>query len=256
MGDFLKGKRAAVLGVANEDSIAWHIALGLKQAGAAIYLGYQQRFKSRVMQLLKNAPITPDGISRCDVREPGEVEQFFQMVGEPLDILVHSIAFAPMESFGKPIHELEPEEFSLSLEISAYSLLKLARCALPYLSPSASLIAMTYLGAQRIIPGYRVMGVAKAALESVVRELAAEIGPRGVRVNAISSGPVRTLAAQAVPDFDLMLKRYAEIAPLRTTVEGKDVADLAVFLGSDLSRKITGQVLFVDAGFSIVGAAK
>jgi enoyl-[acyl-carrier protein] reductase I len=251
----LSGTRAAIFGVANEESIAWHVARALEQAGASIHLGYQQRFKSRVLQALKGADFAPDGLHRCDVTNATEVEEFFKAVGGPLHTLVHSVGFAPYETFGKPIHELSSAEFAQTLEISAFSLLGLTRAALPYLAPEASLIAMTYLGSTRVVPGYKVMGVAKAALESIVRELAVEIGPRGVRVNAISAGPIRTLAAQVVPDFDVMLKRYAEVAPLRARVEASDVADAALFLASRGARKITGQVLFVDAGFSILGAA-
>lgn len=248
----LTGARAVIFGLANEDSIAWHVARALKQAGASIHLGYQQRFKSRILQALKNADFTPDGLHRCDVTDPAEVDDFFKAVGGPIHTLIHSIGFAPLETFGKPISELSSAEFSQTLEISAYSLLRLVRASLPYMAPQASVIAMTYLGSTRVVPGYKAMGVAKAALESIVRELAVEVGPRGIRVNAISAGPIRTLAAQAVPDFDEMLKRYAETAPLRARVEGSDVADAALFLASSGAKKITGQVLFVDAGFSIL----
>jgi enoyl-[acyl-carrier protein] reductase I len=251
----LSGKRIAVLGVANEDSIAWHIARKFKAEGAAVYISYQMRFKSRVMQLLNGADVRPDGVFKCDVTVPADVDEFFQQIG-PVDAVIHSLAFAPMETFGRPVHDLSPAEFAQTLETSAYSLLSVTRSALPHLAPSASVIAMSYLGAQRVVPGYRVMGIAKAALEACVRELAVEVGPRGVRVNAISAGPIRTLAAQAVPDFDRLLSRYAEITPLRTTIDAADVADLAGFLASASSRKITGQVLFVDGGYSILGAMK
>lgn len=250
----LSGTRAVIFGLANEDSIAWHVARALKQMGASIHVGYQQRFKSRVLQALKDADFAPDGLHRCDVTDPAEVDAFFTAVGGPLHVLVHSIGFAPLETFSKPLSELSSAEFSQTLEISAYSLLHLTRAALPHLARPASVIAMTYLGSTRVVPGYKVMGVAKAALESIVRELAVEMGPRGVRVNAISAGPLRTLAAQAVPGIDEMLKRYAEVAPLRTRIEASDVADTALFLASSASSKLTGQVLFVDAGFSILGA--
>jgi enoyl-[acyl-carrier protein] reductase I len=250
----LSGTRAVIFGLANEDSIAWHVARALKQAGASIHVGYQQRFKSRVLQALKDADFAPDGLHRCDVTDPAEVDAFFTTVGGPLHVMVHSIGFAPLETFSKPLSELSSAEFSQALEISAYSLLRLTRAALPHLARPASVIAMTYLGSTRVVPGYKVMGVAKAALESIVRELAVEVGPLGVRVNAISAGPIRTLAAQAVSGIDLMLNRYAEVAPLRTRVEASDVADTALFLASSASSKLTGQVLFVDAGFSILGA--
>jgi enoyl-[acyl-carrier protein] reductase I len=249
----LTGRRAVVLGVANEDSIAWHVARGLGAAGAAVHLGYQQRFKSRVLQILKTAEFAPAGLWRCDVTQPGEVEALVRSVGAPIDILVHSIAWAPPASFGRPIQDAEAAEFSQTLEVSAYSLLQVTRAALASLAPEASVIAMTYLGAQRVVQGYRLMGIAKAALEAVVRELAVELGPRGVRVNAISAGPIKTLAAQAVPGFDDLLAHYTRVTPLRTLVDGADVANLAVFLGASASRHITGQVLHVDAGFSILG---
>lgn len=251
----VSGKRIAVLGVANEESIAWHVARKLKQAGAIVNISYQMRFKSRVMQLLKNSDVQPDGVFRCDVTQHAEIDEFFSQVGV-VDALIHSVAFAPFETFGQPVYDVSPADFAQTLETSAYSLLAVTRCALPYLAPCASIMAMTYLGAQRVVPGYRIMGIAKAALEACVRELAVEVGPRGVRVNAISAGPIRTLAAQAVPDFEQMLVRYTEVAPLRTTVDASDVAELAAFLASDAARKITGQVLFVDAGYSVLGAMR
>jgi enoyl-[acyl-carrier protein] reductase I len=252
----LAGKRVAVFGVANEQSIAWHVARGLKLAGAEIHLGYQQRFRSRVLQLLDEAEIQPEGLVRCDVTDASEVEAVFAQIGAPLHGLIHSIAFAAPESFDRPIHENAAEDFGRALEVSAYSLLQLTRHALPYLAPEASVVAMTYLGSQRVVPGYRLMGVAKAALEATVRELAVELGPRGVRVNAISAGPVRTLAAAAVPELDALLLRYADIAPLRCTIDPADIADLATFLVSDGSRRLTGQVLFLDAGFSILAVGR
>jgi enoyl-[acyl-carrier protein] reductase I len=248
--------RAVIFGVASEDSIAWHIARGMHLAGAAIHLGYQQRFRSRVLQLLNTSDVTPESAQRCDVMEPRALEEFLGAIGAPIDVVVHSIASAPAESFAKPIQDLELDEFAQTIAVSAYSLLRVVRVALPLLSSQASVLTMSYVGAQRVVPGYRVMGVAKAALESVVRELAVELGPRGVRVNAISAGPIRTLSSQAVPGFLDLLAAYAEIVPLRTTVEPRDVADLAVFLSSTSARCITGQVMFVDAGFSILGVAR
>lgn len=246
----LAGKRVAIFGVANEQSIAWHVARQLKDAGAEIHIGYQQRFRSRVLQLLQASSVQPDGLFRCDVTDAAEVTSAFETVGAPLHGLVHSVAFAPFASFERPIQDNAPDDFAQALEVSAYSLLLLSRHAVPYFAEEASVMAMTYIGSQRVVPGYRLMGVAKAALESIVRELAVELGPRGVRVNAISAGPMRTLAASAVPGFDEMLARYVEIAPLRALIEPADVGDLAAFLVSDRSRRITGQTLFVDSGFS------
>jgi enoyl-[acyl-carrier protein] reductase I len=251
----LKDKRVLVLGVANAQSLAWHVALGMKRAGAEVHIGYQQRFKSRVLQMLKEGEAQPDGVHRVDVTDEAELQAALDAVGGPLASIVHSVAYAPPESFGRPVQECPAPDFATALQVSAWSLLLVARRAEPVLAPEASLVTMSYLGAQRVVPGYRVMGIAKAALEATVRELAFELGPRGVRVNAISAGPVATLSAQAVPDFDRMLARYAEVAPLRAQVTGEDVANLAVFLASDASRRITGQVLTVDAGYSILGAA-
>lgn len=251
----LSGKSAVVLGVANEDSIAWHIARKLKGAGAAIHLGYQPRFRSRVQQLLQGADVAPDSVNKCDVTDDGQLGEFFAALPGPVDVLVHSIGYAPLETFGKPIQEVTPTEFAQALQISSYSLLRLCQLAQPRMAPQASVITLTYLGSQRVVPGYRLMGVAKAALESIVRELAVELGPRGVRVNAISAGPIRTLAAQAIPAFDQLIERYEQITPLRARVEASDVADAAAFLAGPASRRITGQILYVDSGYSILGTS-
>jgi enoyl-[acyl-carrier protein] reductase I len=253
----LDGRRAAVFGVASESSLAWGVAQALRAAGAELALGYQQRFKSRVMQLLAAHPEVAVAYSgRCDVSDPAEVAAFFEAVGGPLDVLVHAVAYVNPETFTKPFVEASEADFLRAVSVSAYSLLPLVRAALPSLRPGASVMALSYIGAQRVVPNYRVMGVAKAALEAVVRELACELGPRDIRVNAISAGPVRTLSAQAINDFDEMLTAYARIVPLRRTVDAADVGNLAAFLASDLSRNITGQTLFVDAGFSILATAQ
>jgi enoyl-[acyl-carrier protein] reductase I len=251
----LEGKRALVLGVANEQSLAWHIACALKREGASVHVGYQMRFRSRVLQTVRQSDIQPDGLVRCDVTDEAELAEALAQVGAPLHALVHAVAFAPAESFGRPIQDNDAAAFAEATQVSAWSLLSLARHAQPWLAPEASLVTLSYLGAQRVVPGYRLMGVAKAALEAGVRELAAELGPRGLRVNAISAGPIRTLSASAVPDLERMLERYAQVAPLRALVEPSDVADLVCFLASDKSRRITGQVLFVDSGYSILAVA-
>jgi enoyl-[acyl-carrier protein] reductase I len=255
----LTGKRFVVFGVANEESIAWHVAKAYKRAGAQVLVAYHMRFKSRVLQLLKSVEddVRPDGILRCDVTVPGEIDEAMRTAAEggPIDGIVHSIAFAPPDTFGKPFCEVESSEFAEALQVSAWSLMAIVRAALPYVAPEASVVAMTYLGSSRVVPGYKLMGVAKAALEACVRELAADVGPRGVRVNAISAGPIKTLASLAVPAFDQLLEHFASVAPLRSTIDPGDVGDLATFLASRASRRITGQVIFVDAGFSILGVA-
>lgn len=254
----VSGSRVAVFGVANEQSIAWQVARHLSASGAEVHLGYQQRFRSRVMQLIRTAGTSVNiaGLHRCDVTEADEVAALFDGIGGPLHGIVHSVAFAPLENFGRPIQDNPAADFATTVEISAWSLLHLARHAAPHLAPSASVVAMTYLGARRVVPGYRMMGVAKAALEACVRELAVELGPRGVRVNAISAGPIRTLASSAVTDFDELLKRYAGIAPLRRTVEAEDVAHMTAFLLSEAARNVTGQTLYVDAGYSVLAVTR
>lgn len=251
----LHNKHAVVFGVASETSIAWEIARVLQRAGATITLGYQQRFKSRILQLVRSGDIPIRGYERCDVTNPQEVAAFFDACPAPIDVLVHSIAYANPESFAAPIREVSQEDFAQALVTSAYSLLPLTRAALPKMTNGGSVIAMTYLGGQRVVTNYKLMGIAKAALEATVRELAADVGPAGVRVNAISAGPIKTLAASAIAGFDDMLRVYEQVAPMRRLVTQEDVGNLAAFLSSDLARNITGQTLFVDSGYSVLAMA-
>jgi len=252
----LQGRHALIFGVASEESIAWAIAKKLHQAGARISLGYQQRFKSRILQLVKSNEVPISYYERCDVTNPDEMAHFFSRVEAPIDILVHSIAYATPETFAKPLTEVTQEEFATSLVASSYSLIPLVRAALPNMRPGASVMTMSYLGGQRVVANYKLMGIAKAALEATVRELAATIGPQGIRVNAISAGPIRTLAASQIGDFGSMLRVYEQVAPLRCSVNQDDVGNMACFLGSELARNVTGQVLFVDAGYSILAMAE
>ena len=252
----LKGKHALILGVASEESIAWAIAKKLHAAGATISLGYQQRFKSRILQLVKGGEVPIELYDRCDVTSEEELTKFFAQIERPIDILVHSIAYANPETFGQRISQVGQEDFAAALVTSSYSLIPLARHAAPKLSPDASVMAMTYLGGQRVVTNYKLMGIAKAALEATVRELASDLGPQGVRVNAISAGPIRTLAASQIEGFDKMLQVYEQVAPMRRCITQDDVGDLAIFLGSDLSRNITGQILFVDSGYSTLAMAE
>ena len=251
----LHGKHALVFGVASESSIAWFIAKQLAAAGARISLGYQQRFKSRILQLIKTGEVPVELYDRCDVTSPEEMAAFFDKVAAPVDVLVHSIAYANPENFAKPIHDVSQQDFTDALVTSAYSLLPLARACLPKMTRGGSIIAMTYLGGQRVVVNYKLMGIAKAALEHTVRELAAEVGPKGVRVNSISAGPIKTLAASAIAGFDDMLRVYEQVAPMRRLITQDDVANLSLFLSSDLSRNITGQTLFVDSGYNILAMA-
>ena len=248
----LDGKHAVVMGVASADSIAWAIARALDRAGGRVSIGYQQRFRSRVMQLVQAGEVPVPYCQRCDITQPSEVEAFFAGLPGDVDVAVHSIAFARPETFSKPVSELSEAEFTEALVTSSYSLIPLARAAAARMPDGGSILAMTYLGGQRVVANYRLMGIAKAALEAVVRELACDLGPRGVRVNAISAGPVRTLAASQVAGFDGMLATYARTAPLRRAIAADDVGAQAAFLASDAARNITGQVIFVDAGTSVL----
>jgi len=252
----LHGKHAVIFGVASESSIAWAVARRMHAAGARISLGYQQRFKSRVMQLIRNGGVPIAAWERCDVTHPNEIETFFAGIEGDVDVLVHSIAYAPAEAFGRPVSELTRDDFTTALVASSYSLLPLAHAAASKMRNGGSIIAMSYLGGQRVVANYRIMGIAKAALEAAVRELAVELGPRAIRVNAISAGPVRTLAASQIPDFESMMRVYEQVAPMRRSITGEDVGNLAAFLGSDLASAITGQTLFVDAGYSALAMAE
>ncbi|MHB8586541.1 MAG: enoyl-ACP reductase FabI [Thermoplasmatota archaeon] len=250
----LQGKRYLVFGVAADTSIAWAICQALADRGALVTLGYQKRFLSRVQALVKDAKFV-EAWKECDLSSEESTKTFFGSLSGRYDGVVHAVAFAPAEALAKPIIETTQEDFSTALVISSYSLARVARLAQPHMSHGGSIITLTYLGAERVVPGYRVMGTAKAALESLVRELAASLGPAyGTRVNAISAGPIRTLAASGVPGFDLILGWMESNAPLRRNVTQADVAKAATFLLGPDSSGITGQVLYVDAGYSAVGA--
>lgn len=250
----LSGKRILVLGVASADSIAWATAQGLAMCGAEVHISYQQRFRSRVMQLLREHPGVVAAAHRCDVTRDDEIRQMFQAISGPLHGLVHGVGYAPPETFAKPIYEVSPQEFSDAVIISSHSLLRVTQAALPLMQAGSSVVTLTYLGGQRVVPGYRMMGIAKAALEATVRELAVDVGSYGIRVNAISAGPVQTLSASALPMFAQMLEQYPRIAPLHAPITTHDVAKMTAFLCSDLSDRITGQTMFVDSGYSILGA--
>ena len=248
----LDGKTALVFGVASDTSIAWAIAQELAARGARIMLAYQFRYHSRVKDL---APTLPNllGYNRCDVLKDDELQSFFGALTQPIDIVVHSLAYAPAASFQGPVSETTQDDFSTALQVSAHSLAKIMKYAKPHMPDGGSVVTLTYLGGQRVCANYKVMGVAKAALEAYVRELAFELGPQRIRVNAISAGPIKTLAAGGIPDFDLILDYVKSVAPLRDNISQTDVARSAAFLASDDARMITGQTLYVDAGYSIVG---
>jgi len=248
----LKDKVALVFGVASDTSIAWAIAQELAARGAKIVLAYQFRYHSRIKDL---APKLPNLLSfeRCDVAKEEEVKAFFDKIQQPIDIVIHSIAYAPAATFEKPVTETTPEDFGTAVTVSAYSLSKIMQYAAPRMKNGGSAVTLTYLGGQRVCANYKVMGVAKAALEAYVRELAFELGPRNIRVNAVSAGPIKTLAASGIKDFDYILDYHKSVAPLRDNVTTGDVAQCAAFLAGDGAKMITGQTIFVDAGYSIVG---
>ena len=257
----LAGKLALVLGVANKRSIAWAIAQLLAQAGAELVLTYQNE---RVRPYVEELAAALEGSHRprlllpCDVTEEDQIEGLFDRIeGElgRLDLLVHSIAYAPAGELEGEFLTTSREGFLTTLEVSAYSLIPLARRAAPLMERQGegAILALTFQAAERVFPGYNVMGTAKAALEQIIRQLAYELGPKGIRINGLSPGPLRTLAARGIPGFTTMLKLHEERAPLKRNVTHEEVAKAALFLLSDLASGITGEVLHVDAGYHIMG---
>jgi enoyl-[acyl-carrier protein] reductase I len=249
----LQNKFGIVFGVANKRSIAWASAQALREAGARLAFTYQnERLKGNVEGLTDgmDAPLM-----QCDVVNTEEVERTFAEVREKfgrLDFLVHSLAYAPREALEGQYLDTSREAFLTALDISAYSLAALARAAAPLMTEGGSIVSMTYYGAEKVVPNYNVMGVAKAALEASTRYLAADLGRHNIRVNTISAGPINTLAARGVGNLGTMLKHHAERAPLRRNVEAREVGNAALFLCSPLSSGITGEVLHVDCGYNIM----
>lgn len=256
MSQLLENKKGIIFGVANKRSIAWATAQALHEAGAQLAFTYQgERLKENVESL--TGPAMPGSLLlSCDVTNQTEVDAAFDQVGKEfgkLDFLIHSIAFAPREALDGEYLDTTRDAFLTALEISAYSLPQLARAAAPLMSDGGSIVCMSYYGAEKVVAGYNVMGVAKSALEASTRYLANDLGPRNIRVNAISAGPIQTLSARGVSDFTTMLKHHAARAPLRRNVEAREVGNTAVFLCSSMSSAITGEVIYVDCGYSIMG---
>ena len=255
MGKFnLEGKKAVVFGVANDQSIAWHIAKTLNDNGVRIALGYQERAEQLVKPLLSmlNNPLA----EKCDVVDDALLTDFFHKVEKEfgkVDFLIHSIAFAKKDHLQGKFYDVDRRGYQVAQEVSSYSLTELTRRVIPMMNENGSIIAMTFYGSSKVFPNYNIMGVAKAALESSVRYLANDTGEKGIRVNAISAGPIKTLAASGIGDFDNMLEHAKQKTPLKRNIDADDVANLAVFLCSDMSKNITGQVIYVDAGYSIMG---
>lgn len=254
----VSGRTAAILNVADKHSIAWAIAQSLDRAGARLALGYQnERFEKNVRELgaeLRYKPL----LVPCDVAYDEQIRAVFEAVDREfgrLDALVHAMAFAPREDLTGDFGDTSRDGFRIAHDVSAYSLVALARAArvLMERTGGGSVVTLTYYGSEKVVPGYNVMGVAKASLEASVRYLASELGQAGIRVNAISAGPIKTLAARGIPGFMSMLKYHEERAPLRRRVEAREIGDTALFLCSDLSSGITGTVIYVDAGYHIMG---
>jgi enoyl-[acyl-carrier protein] reductase I len=257
MAQLLAGKTALVTGVANKWSIAYSIASAYVREGATLILTYQSERQRETVEEL-GAELKAAKIFACDATKPEDLEKLvseLKGVSERLDIAVHCIAFAKTEDLSRPFLETSKEGYLLAHEASAYTLVSLSRAVAPLMSKGGSILTLTYLGSTRVVQNYNVMGVAKASLEASMRYLASDLGPSNIRVNAISAGPIKTASARAIKGFSKTLEG-ASIAPLRRNTDPAEVADAAVFLGSDLGRGVTGNVLFVDAGFHIVGLSQ
>ena len=256
MSDFA-GKHGLIVGVANKRSIAWAIAQATARRGARLALTYQGRFEEHVNELSQGLG-EPALVLPCDVASDSDIDAVLTKVDQEfggLDFVVHGAAFAQREELSAPFSNTSRDGFRVALDVSVYSLIALTRAALPLLEKrgGGSIVTLTYLGSERVFPNYNVMGVAKAALEATVRYLAADVGPKNIRVNAISAGPIKTLAAAGISGFSNILGVYRDRAPLRRNVESAEVGEAAAFLLSDAGKAITGEVLMVDCGFHITG---
>ena len=255
MSNSLQDRTIVVFGVANKRSIAWAIAKGMQEAGAQLAITYQnERLKQEADDLIAALPNAQ--AFQCDVSRDEEIAQLFEQLKSrygKLDGLVHSVAYAPAEELKGEFVDTTREGFRIAHDVSVYSLVALARAALPLMTEGGSIMTMTYYGAEKVVPKYNVMGVAKAALEATVRYLAYDLGKHKIRVNAISAGPIKTLAARGISGFGDMLSVQAQRAPLQRNVDVKEVASTAVFLASDAGSGITGETIYVDCGYNIMG---
>ncbi len=253
MPQLLEGKTALIMGIANKWSLAYAIAQAFSREGASLVLTYlDEHQKSSIEALSKELNVVK--MLPCNVTKEDELAALTaNLTGTPIDAVVHSLAFANREDLGKPFVETGKDGFLLAQEVSAYSLVAVARATAPLMTNGGSLMALTYLGATRVVPNYNVMGVAKASLEACMRYLASDLGPAKIRVNCISAGPVKTASARAVKGLMGVLESVAEKSPLRHSTEPAEVADTAVFLASDLGRGVTANTIFVDAGFQVMG---
>lgn len=255
-GKLLEGKKGLIFGVANNRSIAWGIAQAAHNHGATLGFTYlNEALAKRVIPLAES--VGSELVLPCDVQKDEEIEAVFAKVKEEwgtVDFIVHSVAYASADDLKGRFSETSRAGFSLALDVSAYSFLALVKYGYPLLKRGSSVLTLSYLGAVQVVPHYRVMGVAKAALEACVRELAADLGPDGIRVNGISAGPIKTLAASGISDFRQLLSHFEARAPLRELVTIEDVGNSAVYLLSDLASAVTGQVQYVDGGFNVTAA--
>jgi enoyl-[acyl-carrier protein] reductase I len=251
----MQGKNAIVFGVANKRSIAWAIAQSLSAAGARLAITYQnERLKQEAHDLIQSLPGAE--AFQCDLSNDAEIAQLFSQIKDRfgrLDALAHCVAHALAEDLKGDFLNTSRDGFRLAHDVSVYTLIAVTRAAAPLMTQGGSVVTLSYLGAERVVPGYNVMGVAKAALEATVRYLANSVGPNKIRVNAISAGPIKTLAARGVGDLGLMMKTHAEHAPLKRNVDVKEVGDTALFLCSDQGSGITGETIYVDCGYNIMG---
>lgn len=251
----LKGRTAVIFGVANKRSIAWSIAQKLQEAGAKLAICYQnERLRAEAESLITELPGAE--AFQCDVSNDAEIERVFAQLKESygkLHILAHSVAFAPADELKNDFVQTSREGFRIAHDVSVYSLIALSRAAAPLMTEGGSILTLTYFGAEKVVPNYNVMGVAKAALEAAVRYLAADLGRQNIRVNAISAGPIKTLAARGIGGLSEMLKAHAERSPLHRNTEQAEVGNTAAFLASDLASGITGEVIYVDSGYNIMG---
>lgn len=256
MSKLLEGKKGVILGVANNRSLAWGIAEQAHKHGAQLAFTYlNEALERRVRPLAES--VGSELVLKCDVQDDSQLESMFKELGDAwgeIDFVIHSVAYASMDDLRGKFSDTSREGFKLALDVSAYSLVATTKYALPYLKKGSSILTLTYLGSTLVVPHYRIMGVAKAALESCVRELAVELGPDGIRVNAISAGPIKTLAASGIADFRELLGHFESRAPSRKLVTIEDVGNSAVYYLSDLSSAVTGQVDYVDGGFNITAA--
>ncbi len=252
----LEGKKGLIIGVANNRSIAWGIAKAAAAHGAQLGFTYlNDALAKRVVPLAES--VGSELVLPCDVQNDEEIDKVFADVKEAwggLDFVVHSVAYASGEDLKKRFSDTSRAGFSLALDVSAYSLVAVAKRARPVLNPGGNILTLSYLGAVQVVPHYRVMGVAKAALEACVRELAVDLGPEGLRVNAISAGPIKTLAASGIADFRDLLGHFEGRSPMRKPITIEDVGDPAVYMLSDLAKAVTGQVHYVDGGFNVTAA--